>query len=171
MEILTKIKLAIVLCMTALSEQFGMFGVLAFVLCCLMIIDWISGALAAISENAKVRTNDEQMKHGLKSILGIKGIVKKIGYMCAVVLACVLDATISITTDYLGIVLPVTLFFGNLVCLWFVCNEMVSILENLDRSGVALPSWLIKTIDILKINIDKKANEMVDKLPGATEAE
>lgn len=161
---LKKIKIFFTVVIATMSELLGVFGILIVFLFCLFALDWLTACMAAVSDNAKVRTEREKQKHGLASLLGLKGIFKKIGYVCAIVLSCILDAVIHTVTTIVNVQMPAKLFFGTLVCAWFVFNEMISILENLDRSGVELPFWLTRVIKGLKINLDKKAEETVDSV-------
>ena len=73
----------------------------------------------------------------LSSKVGAKGIVKKVGYMALIVVAMGVDYLI-----YSGIAA--------------VKNELISILENLDRLGVPIPDFLTKIIKRLKVSVDEK---------------
>lgn len=165
----TKILLAALI--TGMSEIFGTFGVLISILTVIFVLDWLTGIGAAISDNAKVRTDSEGKKHGFQSIIGVIGIMKKVGYMVTIALSCLLDLFLHVTTEYLQVKMPFRLFFGTIVCTWFILNEMISVLENLDRSGVELPAFLRKAIEVLKINIDKQGNNAVNNLEKEIEKE
>ena len=52
--------------------------------------------------------------------------------------------------------MPVTAFFGLLVTLWYVLNELLSIIENAGRMGGWVPEWLRKYIAVLKDKIDSE---------------
>ncbi len=41
-------------------------------------------------------------------------------------------------------------YFGLMVAIWFVVNELISILENAGRMGVELPEFLEKSLSELK---------------------
>lgn len=161
---LTKIKIWLTTIIALMSEWLGMFGTLLVILIILFALDYLTAFLSALSKKAKARTEAEKKKQGLKSGLGIEGIKKKVGYMCLVGLACMVDGFVFATTDFLGIKLPFTMFFATLVTAWLALNEMISILENLDRSGVSLPPWLIKIICQLKINIDNTVEDQLEKV-------
>ena len=49
-----------------------------------------------------------------------------------------------------GIDLDYTIFFGLLVTIWLIINELISILENLGSIGVPLPKFLFAVIKRLK---------------------
>ena len=50
--------------------------------------------------------------------------------------------------------MPVTAFFGLLVTLWYILNELLSVIENAGRMGGPVPEWLRKYIAVLKDKID-----------------
>ena len=45
-------------------------------------------------------------------------------------------------------------FFGFLVTVWLVINELISILENAGRMGVVLPKFIQNALAELRKNID-----------------
>ena len=47
-------------------------------------------------------------------------------------------------------------FFGLLVTIWFIINEIISILENIGRMGTVLPDFLKNVLAELKENINNK---------------
>ena len=52
--------------------------------------------------------------------------------------------------EQIGVKLEYTIFFGLLVTIWFIINEIISILENLEKIGVPLPKILMTVIQRLK---------------------
>lgn len=90
-------------------------------------IDYITGILSAIY-NKK-----------LSSRIGLKGIIKKFGYLCIVALSVILD---NITNES-GII-------RNLVIYFFVANDGISILENMTEMDIPLPKKLIEVLDQLR---------------------
>lgn len=94
-----------------------------------MISDYITGLLSAIY-NKRV-----------SSKIGIKGIVKKLGYLSAVILACVLDKLTGNTN-----------IIRMLVIYLFIANDGISIIENLAEMNVKLPKKVKEVLDQLKEN-------------------
>ena len=90
-------------------------------------IDYITGILSAIY-NKK-----------LSSRIGLKGIIKKFGYLCIVALSVILD---NITNES-GII-------RNLVIYFFVANDGISILENMTEMDIPLPKKLVEVLDQLR---------------------
>ena len=51
------------------------------------------------------------------------------------------------------------MWFGLLVAVWLIINEMISILENLSKLGVPIPGFLKVLLKKLKITTDGEDNE------------
>ena len=51
------------------------------------------------------------------------------------------------------------MWFGVLVAVWLIINEMLSILENLSMLGVPIPAFLQKIIGRLKNTVDKTGED------------
>ena len=86
----------------------------------------------------------------LSSRVGILGIVKKLCYMFAVVCGIIIDFVLTSAAVNFGASGGEICFFGTLVTVWLILNEVVSILENLSQVGVPLPSFLMKITERLK---------------------
>ena len=93
----------------------------------LMVLDYITGICKSIV-NKKVN-----------SIIGLKGIVKKVGYLILVALSFLLDGVVGDTGA-----------IRNLVVYFFVANEGISILENWGAMGLPLPSKILEVLEQLK---------------------
>lgn len=121
---------------TAISSTIlYLLGGLDIALKCLIvviIIDYLTGVLSAIY-NKK-----------LNSIIGTKGIIKKVGYLCIVALSTIID----IITGQTGVIRTLVIYF-------FVANEGISIIENIAEMGVPMPKKLIDALEQLK----KKGDE------------
>lgn len=129
-------------------------GVLFPVLCLLMIamvVDYITGMLASKRESLD---HPGDPAYGWSSARGAKGIIKKVSYLCVIAVAMMVDYVIAVAAGYLDIVMPVTAFFGLLVAVWYLLNELLSIIENAGRMGGPVPEWLRKYIAVLKEKID-----------------
>lgn len=66
----------------------------------------------------------------------------------------VVDYIIIMISKDLGFNMPVSAFFGLLVAVWYILNELLSIIENAGRMGANVPDWLCKYIAVLKDKID-----------------
>ena len=98
----------------------------------------------------------------LNSRIGVVGILKKIGYIVAVAVGVVADYLITNALIKIGIDINVSGYIGLVVTIWFIINELISILENLTEIGTPLPKFLVSLVKRLKITVDNTA-ESEDK--------
>lgn len=127
-----------------LMYYLGIIAVPIMVLIVAMVVDYITGMSAAWY-------NSE-----LSSKKGIKGIVKKVSYLALVVVAMIIDWLISCGLQQINIDMTYSVFFAVLVAVWLIINELISILENLSRTGVPIPTFLNKIINKLKSTVEEE---------------
>lgn len=138
-----------------LSNRLGILFPVLCVLCFLMIVDYITGMTASKRE---ALDHPDDPGYGWNSRKGVKGILKKVAYVCVIACAMVLDYMIALLAGQLGLDMPKSVFFGLLVAAWYILNEMLSIAENAGRAGADVPEWLIRYIAVLKKKIDDKGD-------------
>ena len=132
----------------------GRLGILFPVLCLLlgmMVLDYVSGMLASKKE---ALDHPGDTSYGWSSKKGAKGIIKKLGYMCAIAVAMVVDYVIMMVAGSFGWQVPTKVFFGLAVTIWYLLNELLSIIENAGRMGADVPVWLQNYIAVLRDKID-----------------
>lgn len=100
-----------------------------------VVLDYISGVCRAL------------YIHNFDSNLGIKGIIKKVGYYIIITVAVVLDKILANT----GSIRTVVIYF-------FIANEGLSIIDNWTAVGLPLPKKITKLLEQLKTD-----NEREDK--------
>lgn len=132
---------------TMLAYYLGIVIVPVIVLCAVMLIDYATGMISAWKSA------------DLSSKKGIFGIIKKVCYLVLVCVGMGVDWLIYSGMAQVGINLNYTIFFGILVTVWLIINELISILENLKNIGVPLPKFLITVIKKLKVSTENKFNE------------
>ena len=137
--------------LTMLTYYLGMVAVPIVVLMIAMIIDYVTGMVSAWH------------KAELSSKKGIFGIVKKISYLGLVCVGMGVDWLIYSGLHSVGVDLGYTIFFGVLVTIWLIINELISILENLGTIGVPLPKFLLKIIKKLKTTTENKVESEDEK--------
>lgn len=101
----------------------------------LMVLDYITGLCKAI-------VNKE-----INSIIGAKGIIKKVGYLVIVAVLVLLDEIVGNTGA-----------IRNLVVYFFVANEGISILENWGKIGLPLPPKVLEVLEQIKSDNGGKKN-------------
>lgn len=129
------------------SAYFGMIAIPIIVLFAAMMIDYCSGMVKAWTTGK------------LSSRVGVLGIVKKVGYLVTVCVAAIVDWLIISGLKKVGISFALDYCFGLMVTIWFIVNELISILENLSAIGVPLPGFLVAMIKRLKVVVDDKGSE------------
>ena len=113
---------------TALSFVFGDMDGLMIALIALIVLDYISGVIAAAVEQK------------LSSAVGAKGIAKKVFMLFIVAVANIVD--INVIGD--GHVLK------NVATVFYAANECISLIENAGRLGVPVPKKLLDVLEQLK---------------------
>ena len=136
--------------LAALISYLGVVAIPVTVLMAAMIIDYVTG-MAAAWHNKK-----------LSSKKGLSGIIKKISYLALICVGMGVDWLIYSGLSQAGISTEHSVFFGVLVTVWLIINELISILENLKAIGVPLPTFLIKIVKRLKITAEN-VGEREDK--------
>lgn len=123
-----------------LSSMLGVLYVPVLLMVGCNIIDYITGLMAArLRDNGKI-----------SSYRSIKGICKKIGMWMLVIAGAMIDVLLKYASSTLGYTLPFTFLVAAVVAIWIVCNELISILENLIDIGVAVPPFLQPLIKHIK---------------------
>lgn len=134
------------------SDKLGLLFPVLKLLIVAMVIDYFTGMAASKTESLE---HPEDASYGWNSKKGAKGILKKTGYLCVIVVAMMADYIILHTAKLIGLPVPTTVFFGLLVTVWYLLNELLSITENAGRMGAPVPDWLCQYIAVLKGKIDE----------------
>lgn len=134
-----------------LLAKMGLLFYVMIVLIVAMILDYITGMLAAKCEAIN---HPDDPAYGWSSKRGAEGIIKKVGYVCIIAVAMIADWIIFNVAATVGIDVKLKAFFGILAAVWYVLNELLSIIENAGRMGAPVPEWLTKNIAALKKGID-----------------
>lgn len=107
---------------------FGDLNGLMVALVALIVLDYISGVIAAVVEKK------------LSSEVGAKGIAKKIFMLLIVAVANIVD--INVIGE--GHVLK------SVTVVFYIANECISLIENAGRLGVPVPKKLLDVLEQLK---------------------
>ena len=102
----------------------GGWDPLIIVLVAMVSIDYITGVINA------------GLQHGLSSQVGFKGLLKKIVIFMIVAVGTLIDRIIPATNAAVR----------TAVCMYYIANEGLSILENAAEMGLPLPSALKKVL-------------------------
>lgn len=110
---------------------FSFFGVLAIPLALLVpcnIIDYFTGMRAAKYRGEKITSK-----------ISIDGIYKKVTMYILIFVGYGIDCMISYVTATLHIEMKFPLLFAAMVASWLVINELISITENCEVTGLKIP--------------------------------
>lgn len=108
-----------------------------------MGIDYASGLVVA-----GVFKNSPKTETGaLESAAGWKGLARKVMTLMLVLVAHLLDEVVGST------------YIRDAVCIAFVANEAISIVENAGLMGVPVPTVITKAIDILQKKSAEESEE------------
>lgn len=125
---------------SVIASFFGGWSAAMTTLIIFMAIDYISGLIVAgvFHNSTKTETG------ALESRAGLKGLCRKGAMLLVVLIACRLDIMLS------------TAYIKDMVCIAFILNELISIVENFGLMGVPMPEIITKAIDLLKKNTEEK---------------
>lgn len=136
-----------------LSSLLGVLYVPVLLMIACNIIDYITGLMAA----------KNRLGGGISSYRSIKGIQKKICMWLLVVVGAILDQLLKYAATTAGINLPITFLVACIVAIWIICNEVISILENIVDIGVDIPSFLMPIVKHIKSQTEQIGNSATDK--------
>ncbi len=109
------------------------------------IIDYFTGLMAAPNREDK----------GISSYKSMRGITKKISMWLLVIVGAMIDALLKYSAETLGFTVPFDFLVACVVSIWIVCNEIISILENMVDIGIKLPGFLMPLVKSIKAYTDK----------------
>lgn len=129
------------------SAKMGILYPILITLVAMAITDYLTGCSASVIDGKKLSSKE-----------GLKGILKKLGYFVAVAVGVCIDWLIVTVSAQIGIDIPVKALFGILISVWLILNELLSIVENLNRMDIRLPSFLKKTITLLIGKVEQQGD-------------
>ena len=155
MEQVNNAKIMIIAIGSALSS---LLGVLAFP-CAVMItsnlVDYATGLIAS-----KFRNQD------INSYRSIRGIFKKIAMWLLVVVGAIVDEVIKYSTAQIGLDIKISFLIASIVSVWITCNEVISILENIQDIGVPIPKFLKPLVENIRSQVESKTDILEDTDKG-----
>ena len=120
-----------------ISYVFGGWTAAMTTLCIFMAIDYLSGLVVA----GIFRKSNKTESGALSSKVGFKGLFKKLMVLVFVLISSRLDMTLG------------TSIIRDGVCIAFIANELISIIENAGLMGVPIPKMIKKALDMLQTKI------------------
>ncbi len=158
---LNQMKAAAVAAGSVLSSVLGTLYIPIILMVLCNVIDYATGLMAAPSR-----------KEGISSYRGMRGICKKVSMWLLVVVGAIIDQLLKYATDTFGIALPFSFLVACIVAVWIICNELISILENMVDIGVEIPVFLMPLVRHIRNQMDEAAEsvmENTESVPGNRE--
>ena len=143
---LKNIKIFVTGLFALITARLGALAAPLYILVLLNMMDYVTGLVAA-PHRGEVRS----------SAVGFHGIAKKVCMWLLVALGGVLDWLVAYAMETVGIDIPFHFLVAALVAVWLICNEIVSILENIGDIGVDLTPFLTKLVCWIKAAAEDKA--------------
>ena len=140
-----KIKALFIGIFTVLSAWLGILAVPMYILVILNFVDYLTGLMAAHCRGQKI-----------SSYKGIQGITKKICMWLLVLVGVITDWLVIYAAGTAGIEIHINHAIGAFVAVWLICNEIISVLENIGDIGVKPPKFIGNVISKIKGEIDKE---------------
>ena len=94
----------------------------------------------------------------INSYRSIRGIFKKIAMWLLVVVGAIVDEMIKYSTAQIGIDIKVQFLIASIVAIWITCNEVISILENIQDIGVPIPGFLKPLVKNIRSQVEHQTN-------------
>ena len=123
-----------------LSSILGILYIPVLLMVSCNIIDYITGLMAA----------PKRTDGGISSYKSMKGIQKKITMWLLVIVGAIIDQLLAYASTTLGFTFPFTYLVACVVAIWIICNEIISILENMVDIGVNIPAFLLPLVKNIK---------------------
>lgn len=118
----------------AIAAAFGGWTPALTTLVILMCADYITGFIVA----ALFKASPKSETGGLNSDAGARGLAKKGVVILFVYIAVRLDTVMGTT------------YLKDVVCIAYIINELLSLIENAGLMGVPIPAPIMSAIDVLK---------------------
>jgi len=131
-----------------LSAILGALYIPVLLLIACNLIDYITGIIAAAYRN----------DGGISSYKSMKGIAKKVCMWLLVVVGAIVDGLLVYAMDTINLDSPFTFLVACVVAIWLICNELISILENMIDIGVNIPPFLLPLVQYIQKQTEEKVN-------------
>lgn len=126
-----------------IASLFGGWTASLTTLLIFMAIDYVTGLVVAGVFHRSPKTDNG----ALESRAGLKGLFRKFTVLLFVLVGYRLDVAVGST------------YIKDAVCIAFMANELISIVENAGLMGLPIPSVITKAIDVLKNKSEEKESE------------
>ena len=119
---------------SVIASAFGGWSASLTTLLIFMLTDYVTGLIVAGVFHKSPKTANG----GLESKAGIKGLIRKCTVLVFVLIGYRLDLAFGAN------------YIRDAVCIAFMTNELISIVENAGLMGLPIPSAITNAIEVLK---------------------
>lgn len=149
---LNEFKITLTAALFAAGSFLGWQGIMLLVWVALMLVDYLSGTLAAKASGS------------WSSRIAREGIMHKGGMVLVVLVAGLADLVLCAVCEQipLGIDWPVLVL--PLVLMWYILTEIGSILENAGKLGAPVPKWFAAALDAGLHIVDQQGDQIADRM-------
>ena len=130
-----------------ISSVLGVLTVPVLLMVICNVLDYATGLMAST-----YRSED------INSYKSIRGIMKKVSMWLLVIVGAIIDQLLLYASRTAGVTLPFTFLVACIVAIWIICNEIISILENIKDMGVAIPAFLLPIVEHVKSQVEDKVD-------------
>jgi toxin secretion/phage lysis holin len=149
---MNKVKAWFTAFLSFVASLLGVLAIPVLILVSCNVIDYATGIVASKYRDEKI-----------SSYKSFRGIAKKICMWLLVVIGALVDQLLIYAGETVGIILPFTFLVACVVAIWLICNEIISILENISDIGANLPPFLKPLIKNIQKQVENKADLKEDK--------
>ncbi len=147
-ENLMAFKGSIVAFFTAMGAFLGWQGIMIVVWIGCMVIDYISGSIAAAKAGE------------WSSAVAREGLMHKGGMIFVVMVAGLADLTMTLVVEHIPFDMTWPVLVLPVVLAWYILTELGSVLENAHKMGAPVPDKLVNLLKVgLKVAEDNIEND------------
>lgn len=128
-----------------LSSILGVLYIPTLMMVACNVIDYLTGMIAAHERGERITSGK-----------GLSGIIKKVCLWLLVVVGSIVDSMITYATEQAGLNFRMSFLVACVVVIWIICNEVISILENMSDIGVPMPKFLMKIVVYIQAQTEAK---------------
>lgn len=148
-----KLKAGLAAMFAVVSARLGILAVPIYLLILSSLTDYVTGIMASIYR-----------KEAVSSYRSIRGIIKKILTWSLVGVGVAIDFLLMYAGNQAGMEeMPVRYAVASLVAIWLTVNELLSILENIQATGVRLPPFLTQILQGIQKCVEKQQDNTLPK--------
>ena len=116
------------------ASAFGGLDILLQSLLWLMVLDVIAGSAVAVY----LRKSRKTKSGGFSWVVFRKGTIQKLMMLAVVIVANLIDTALAME------------MLRQVVCLFYIAEEALSVLDNAERLGLPLPRKLVQVLQVLE---------------------